>query len=162
MIFHPGRSHRGWKPCGRYLLAPLTRNKEGSKGLIVLRVKPTPSRFPINSLYIPLGNTLLQSIPNVWRQRGCCCCWPTVQKSARLYHVISEHAQPNIRIITLILVHRLVYPGGSHGCCYRGLTTTWTENNCWSWVGLFNVCPKAIICYSHHLLLTSQQMAKQL
>ncbi len=37
-------------PCGRYLLAPLTGNKEGSKGLMVLRVRPTPTRFPVNNL----------------------------------------------------------------------------------------------------------------
>ncbi len=46
-------------PCGRYLLAPLTGNKEGSKCLMVLRVKPTPTGFPINSLYTPMDNTLI-------------------------------------------------------------------------------------------------------
>ncbi len=39
---------------GRYLLAGYT---EGSKGLMVLRVKPTPTRFPTNILYTPMSNT---------------------------------------------------------------------------------------------------------
>ncbi len=42
--------------CGQYLFAPLTGNKEGRKGLMVLRVKPTPTRFPTNSL-----NTLVDN-----------------------------------------------------------------------------------------------------
>ncbi len=43
-------------PCGRYLLAPLTGSKEGSKSLVVsLLVKPTPTRFPTNSLYATDG-----------------------------------------------------------------------------------------------------------
>ncbi len=33
-----------------YLLAPLTENKEGSMGLMILRVRPTPTRFPTNIL----------------------------------------------------------------------------------------------------------------
>ncbi len=53
-IFHPGCSHgccsvratRVSLPCGRYLLAPLTGNKERSKSLTVLQVKPTLTRFP--------------------------------------------------------------------------------------------------------------------
>ncbi len=36
--------HRSSLSCGRYLLASLTGNKEGSKGIMVLRVKPTPTR----------------------------------------------------------------------------------------------------------------------
>ncbi len=35
---------------------------------MVLRVKPTPIRFPANSLYTPLGNTALHSIPSVCRR----------------------------------------------------------------------------------------------
>ncbi len=31
----------------------------GSKGLMVPRVKPTPTRFPINSLHTPNENTTL-------------------------------------------------------------------------------------------------------
>ncbi len=34
-------------------------------GLTVLRIKPTPTRFPISILYTPLGNTTLNSIPRV-------------------------------------------------------------------------------------------------
>ncbi len=48
-VVNPPRSHGccpiratgGSLPCGRYLLAPLTANQEGSKGLEVQRVKPT-------------------------------------------------------------------------------------------------------------------------
>ncbi len=36
---------RGSQPCGRYLLSFLTGSNEGSKGLRVLRVRPTPSRY---------------------------------------------------------------------------------------------------------------------
>ncbi len=50
-------------PCGRYLLAPLTRNKEGSMWLMVLRVRPTPTRFPTNILYSPVDSTPLLSLP---------------------------------------------------------------------------------------------------
>ncbi len=72
-IFHLGRSHGccpvrgtgGSLPCGRYLLATLTGIKDGSKGLMVLRVKPTPTRFPIKSLYTPMDNTPLHSISSV-------------------------------------------------------------------------------------------------
>ncbi len=32
---------------------------------MVLRVKPTPTRFPTNSLYTPMDNTALHSIPSV-------------------------------------------------------------------------------------------------
>ncbi len=78
MIFHPGRSHgccpvhaaEGSLPCGRYLIAPLTGNKEGSKCLLVLRVKPTPTRFPTNSLYTPMDNTPMHSISSVCHPWG--------------------------------------------------------------------------------------------
>ncbi len=46
-----------------------TGNKEGSKGLMVPRVKPIPTRFPANSLYTPMDNTPLHSIstlPLLW------------------------------------------------------------------------------------------------
>ncbi len=51
----------------RYILAPLPVNKEGYKGLMVLRVKPTPTRFATHSLYTPVGSTPMHSIPNVCR-----------------------------------------------------------------------------------------------
>ncbi len=38
------RHNEGSLPCGRYLLASLTGNKKGKKGLMVLPVKPTPTR----------------------------------------------------------------------------------------------------------------------
>ncbi len=49
------------RPCGRYLLAPLTWNKEGRKGLVILRVKPTLTRF----FMPPMDNTPLDLIPCV-------------------------------------------------------------------------------------------------
>ncbi len=77
-ILHPGRSHGcclvraagGSLPCGRYLLAPVTENKEESKCLMVLRVKPIPTRFPTNSLYNPMDNTPLNSFPSVCHPWG--------------------------------------------------------------------------------------------
>ncbi len=39
----PGPRHRGLTTMRRYLLTPLTGNKEGSKSLLVLRVKSTPT-----------------------------------------------------------------------------------------------------------------------
>ncbi len=38
---------------------------------MVLRVKPMPSRLPINSLYTPVDNTLLHSISSVCHPRCC-------------------------------------------------------------------------------------------
>ncbi len=77
-IFHPGRGHGcylvratgGSLPCRRYLLAPLTGNKEGSKGLMVLRVKPTPTRCPTNSLDAQMDNTRVHSISSVYNPWG--------------------------------------------------------------------------------------------
>ncbi len=65
----PLRATGSSQPCERYLFAPLTGNKERSNGLMVLRVKPTPTRFPTNSLYTPMENTPLHSILSVC-QRG--------------------------------------------------------------------------------------------
>ncbi len=50
----------------------LTGNKEGSKSLMLLRVKPTPTRFPTNSLYTPVDNTPLHSISYVCHPWGSC------------------------------------------------------------------------------------------
>ncbi len=60
----PGPHHRGLTTM-RTLLAPLNGNKEGSKCLMVLRVKPKPTRSPTNSLYTPMDNTNLHSISSV-------------------------------------------------------------------------------------------------
>ncbi len=59
------------QPCARYLLAPLTWNKEGSKRLMVLRIKPTPARFPTKSFYTPMDNTPLHCISSVYHPWGC-------------------------------------------------------------------------------------------
>ncbi len=49
----------GSLPCGRYLLAPLTGNKQGSKGLMILRVKPTPTRVLDQQSLYPDGQHIL-------------------------------------------------------------------------------------------------------
>ncbi len=43
----------GSLPRRHYLLTPLTENKEASKESVILWVRPTPTRFPINILYTP-------------------------------------------------------------------------------------------------------------
>ncbi len=48
--------------------------KNGSKGLMVLRVKPTPTRFPTNNLYSPTDNTPLYSISSVCHPWGYARC----------------------------------------------------------------------------------------
>ncbi len=40
--------------CGHFLLAPLSGNLQGSMAIIVLRVRPTPTRFPTSILYTHL------------------------------------------------------------------------------------------------------------
>ncbi len=82
----PGQSHRGSLiPCGRYLLASLTGTKEGSKGLMVLRVRPTPTRFPTNSLYIPMDNIPLHSIPRMCQPWCLFCCLPWKSLHKKFY-----------------------------------------------------------------------------
>ncbi len=66
----PGPRHRGLTTL---FTCPLNGNEEGSKCLMVLRVKPTPTRFPTNSLYTPMDNTPLHTISNVCHPWGCCC-----------------------------------------------------------------------------------------
>ncbi len=59
---------------GRCLCVPLNGNKEGSKGFTVLSFTGTPTRFPTNSLYTPMGNIPLYSISSVchpWSRRCC-------------------------------------------------------------------------------------------
>ncbi len=46
----PSQCHRGSLPDGRYLLAPLAGNKEGTKEFVVLLLKRTVNRFPTNVL----------------------------------------------------------------------------------------------------------------
>ncbi len=41
---------------------------------MVLRVKPTPTRLPTNSLYTPMDNTPLHSISSVRHPWGNHCC----------------------------------------------------------------------------------------
>ncbi len=42
---------------------------------MLLRVRPTPTRPPINTLYTPVDSAALHSILIVWRPwgNGCCC-----------------------------------------------------------------------------------------
>ncbi len=49
----PGLRHRGLTT----MRALFTGNNEGSRGPVVLRVKPIPTRFPTNSLFTPMDNT---------------------------------------------------------------------------------------------------------
>ncbi len=43
---------------------------------MVLRVKPTRTRFPTKSIYTPMDNTPLHSISCVFHPwAGCCCRW---------------------------------------------------------------------------------------
>ncbi len=58
-VMLPGPCRRGSLPRGCSSLASLTGNKDGSEVRIVLRVKRTPTRFPTNSLYTPIGNILM-------------------------------------------------------------------------------------------------------
>ncbi len=106
-IFYPGRSHGccpvratgGSPPCGRYLLAPLNGNKEGSKCLLVLRVKPTPTGFPTNSLYTPMDNTPLHSISTV--------CHPWGKK-------VLLHSRVIFSLASIINLYRLSPPLVTH------------------------------------------------
>ncbi len=43
-------------------------------GLMLLRVKPTLTRFPTNSLYTPMDTTPLHFISSVCNPRGESCC----------------------------------------------------------------------------------------
>ncbi len=100
-IFHPGRSTMdvAWSvplPCGRYFLVPLTGNKEGSKSLILLRVKHAQTRFPDKNLYTPMDHAALHSISSVYHPWGSCCyCLGVLlMKSALLLHLIGDKAPP--------------------------------------------------------------------
>ncbi len=44
------------RQCRRYLLAPLTGNKEGCKKRMVVRVGPTPIRYPVSSISSPMNS----------------------------------------------------------------------------------------------------------
>ncbi len=50
--------HMGPLPHWRNVLAPFTGNKEKSKGIVVLLVRPTLTRFPANILHTPMDKTL--------------------------------------------------------------------------------------------------------
>ncbi len=118
-IFHPRGIH-GWCPvratgglmsCGRYFLASLNGNKGGSKCLMVLRVRPTPTRFPTNSLYIPMENTPLHSIPRVyysWDEWGC-----TRTKSTLMSSCWKQQAQLVFEQLP-VLICRFSRSGRSH------------------------------------------------
>ncbi len=55
---------------------------------MVLRVKPTPTRFPTNSLYTPVDNTNLHSISSV--------CHPWGWRSGRRWRAHNEGSVPMI------------------------------------------------------------------
>ncbi len=86
----PGPRQRGALSCGRYLLAPKTGNKERGKSLMVLRVKPTPTRFPTKSLYTPMDTTPLHSISNVFVWGGT----RLVVKGGNWHQLTTNNAKP--------------------------------------------------------------------
>ncbi len=72
------RATEGSLPCRCYLLAPLTGNKERSKGIVVLQVKRTPTRFPTHILYTLMANTHLHSLRIIchpWGKRCRTAVW---------------------------------------------------------------------------------------
>ncbi len=73
-------------------LAPLTGTEKGSMGLMVLRVRPTPTRFSTNILCIPLDSTTLNSIPSVWHPWGCQMASIRVLKKAMTKRIPFETA----------------------------------------------------------------------
>ncbi len=62
----------GSLPCWGYLLGSFTRNKEGSKGIMVLLVKSIERRFPTNSLYVQMDNAPLHSITSMYQPWVIC------------------------------------------------------------------------------------------
>ncbi len=76
MVFkqQPGPRHRGITIMRALFTYSLNLSKEGSKGLMVLQIKPIPTRFPTNSLYTTMDNTPRHSKPSVCRpwSDGCC------------------------------------------------------------------------------------------
>ncbi len=68
-IVHLGRTHEcclvrttgGSLLCGRYLLAPLTGNEEGSFELVVIRERPKPTRILTNIHLTPADSKLLHA-----------------------------------------------------------------------------------------------------
>ncbi len=69
----PVRATGGSLPCGRYLLASSSWNKERSKESMVLRVRPTPTRFQTNILNTSVDSTPWHSILNAWCQMSTRC-----------------------------------------------------------------------------------------
>ncbi len=65
---HPGVPEDSL-PSGYHLLALFSGNKEGSQALMILRVRPTPSRFPIIILFTPVDDTPLHAFTSVKRPR---------------------------------------------------------------------------------------------
>ncbi len=61
----PGSRHMGLTTTMRTLFTCWI--KERSIGFMVLRVKPSPTLFPTNSLYTTMDNKSLHSIPSVCR-----------------------------------------------------------------------------------------------
>ncbi len=110
-------------PCGRYLIAPFTGDKEGSKCLTVLRVKPTPTRFPANSLYTPMDNTPLHSISSVCHPWGKRCvlrwCKPSWQHYELTVPLLSQLIE---RVNYDHLVVRLLWLGSDN--TYRDFALT--------------------------------------
>ncbi len=85
---------------------------------MVLRVKPTPTLFPTNSLYNPMDSTPLHSLSSVWHPWGSCCCCcclgisPRAQllkKSSWLLHLNNSEVLDGRIVVTRALSWRC-YP----------------------------------------------------
>ncbi len=60
-LWPSGPRHRALTTCRLYLLAPLTGNERRNMGFKVLRIWPSPCRFPVSIPYIPMNETHLYS-----------------------------------------------------------------------------------------------------
>ncbi len=81
-------------------VAHLTGEKERSKSLMLLRVKPTPTRFPTNSLYTPMDNTPLHSISSV-----CVGGTRLVVKEGNGHQLTANNAKPPIHKTCYFTAH---------------------------------------------------------
>ncbi len=86
----PGPRHRRLATMRTLFTCSLNGDKEESKSRMVLRVKPTPTRFLINSLYTPMDNTPLHSISSVCNPWGYVCC-ATRREMRRLRQHTQQH-----------------------------------------------------------------------
>ncbi len=62
---------------------------------MILRVRPTPTRFPTKCLYTPVDNIPLHSVSSVWANvdvvHGACSLETSKMKSLAAFGVIPKH-----------------------------------------------------------------------